>query len=169
MKDIFDIKSVHTIKNYLEYIEEAYLIFQLNPFSFKVKQQINQARKLYCIDTGFINALVPKSTRDRGKLIENAVFIELKRRGREIYFYSQPTYEIDFLVKEGRMIKQLIQVCFSVADRDTKKREVKALLRASDKLNCNDLTIITWDEETEELVNSKRIRFIPLWKWLLKQ
>jgi len=86
----------------------AYLIFQLNPFSFKVKQQINQPRKFYCIDTGFINALAPKITVDRGKLMENIVFLELKRRGREIYFYSQQDYEVDFLIKEGLKIKQLI-------------------------------------------------------------
>ena len=67
-------------------MEEAYLIFQLNPFSFKVKQQINQPRKFYCIDTGFINALAPKVTLDRGKLMENIVFTELKRRGKEVYF-----------------------------------------------------------------------------------
>jgi uncharacterized protein len=167
IKDIFGIKSVHTIKNYLSYMEEAYLIFQLNPFSFKVKQQINQPRKLYCIDTGFINALAPKTTLDRGKLMENMVLAELKRRGKEVYFYSQPDHEVDFLVKEGLKIKQLIQVCFSVSDRDTKKRETKALLHACNKLRCNDLIIITWDKESEEVLNSRKIKFIPLWKWLL--
>lgn len=150
-------------------MEEAYLIFQLNPFSFKVKQQINQPRKFYCIDTGFINALVPRTTLDRGKLIENIVFIELRRRGNEVYFYARPDYEIDFLVKEGLKIKQLIQVCFSIADRDTKKREIRALLRASDKFRCEDLIIITWDEDGQETVNSKKIKFIPLWLWLLKE
>ena len=167
IKDTFGIRSVHTVKNYLNYIEEAYLVFQLNPFSFKFKHQINQPRKLYCIDTGFINVLAPKVTTDSGKLIENAVFIELMRRGKEVYFYSQPNYEVDFLIKEGLKIKQLIQVCFSVADRDTKKRETKALLRASDNLRCNDLTIITWDKEAEEKTGSKKIKFIPLYKWLL--
>ena len=168
IKDIFGIKSVHTIKNYLSYMEEAYLIFQLNPFSFKVKQQINQPRKFYCIDTGFINALAPKVTLDRGKLMENIVFTELKRRGKEVYFYSQPDYEVDFLVKEGLKIEQLIQVCFSVADRDTKKRETKALLYACDKLRCNDLVVITWDKDAEEALNSKKIKFISLGNWLLK-
>ncbi|MFH1338482.1 MAG: ATP-binding protein [Candidatus Omnitrophota bacterium] len=167
IKDAFGIRSVHTVKNYLDYMEEAYLVFQLNPFSFKVKQQINQPRKLYCIDTGFINALAPKTTLDRGKLMENAVFIELLRRGKEVYFYAQPDCEVDFLVKQGLRIKQLIQVCFSVSDRDTKKREIRALLRASHRLTCNDLTVITWDDEAQEVVNSKRIKFIPLWKWLL--
>ncbi len=175
IKNTFEIKSVHTIKNYLNYLEEAYLIFQVNPFSFKLKEQIKQARKMYCIDTGFINSFAPKTTLDYGKLMENVVFIELIRRGKtapaggqEVYFYSQPDYEVDFLIKEGLSIRQLIQVCFSIQDEDTKKREVKSLLKASDKLKCNNLLLITWDEEGEKLVNSKKIRFIPLWKWLLE-
>ncbi len=127
IKDTFGIRSVHTVKNYLDYMEEAYLVFQLSPFSFKVKQQINHPRKLYCIDTGLINALAPKTTLDRGKLIENTVFIELLRRGKEVYFYAHPDYEVDFLVREGLRIKQLIQVCFTVSDRDTKKREIRRL------------------------------------------
>ena len=168
IKDIFGIKSVHTVKNYLNYLEEAYLVFQLNPFSFKVKQQINQPRKLYCIDTGFLNALAPKITVDRGKLIENIVFVELRRRAKEIYFFAEPDYEVDFVIKDGMKITQLIQVCFSVSDSDTKKREIRALVRAAEKLCCNDLLIITWDTDGRETAHSREITFIPLWHWLLK-
>lgn len=167
IKDTFEIKSVHTVKNYLNYLEEAYLIFQVKPYSFKMKEQIKQSRKIYCIDTGFINSLVPKTTLDRGKLIEDVVFIELMRRGKEVYFYTQPNYEVDFLIKDGLRIKQLLQVCFSIADKYTKKREIKSLLKASDKLSCDDLLVITWDEDSEELINSKKIKFISLWRWLL--
>ncbi len=169
IKNIFEIKSVHTIKNYLNYLEETYLIFQLNPFSFKIKEQINQPRKFYCVDTGFINSLVPKTTFDYGKLIENLVFIELLRQGKEVYFYSQPNYEVDFLIKEGLEIKKLIQVCFSITDENTKKREVKSLLKASDRLKCDDLVVVTWDTYAEELVQSKKIKFIPLWQWLFNK
>jgi hypothetical protein len=143
------------------------LIFQVNPFSFKVKEQIKQARKVYCIDTGLINSFVPKTTPDYGKLIENLVFLELKRRQEEVYFYTQPNYEVDFLTREGLRIKQLIQVCFSLADNDTKKREIRALRKASDKLKCDNLVIITWDQEGSEVKDSREIRLIPLWKWLL--
>ena len=167
IKNIFEIKSIHTVKNYIDYLQEAYLIFLLTPFSFKLKEQIKQARKVYCIDTGFINALVPKITFDKGRLMENLVFLELKRQSKEIYFYSKPTYEVDFLVREGLGIKQLIQVCFSISDEATRKREIKALLKASEELRCKNLTIITWDEEGEEKSNSKIIKIVPLWKWLL--
>ncbi len=164
IRNIFEVKSVHTIKNYLNYLQETYLIFQLIPFSFKLKEQIKQARKNYSIDTGLINSLVPKITFDYGKLMENLVFLELKRRDKEIYFYSQPSYEIDFLVRKGLRINQLIQVCFSITNEDTRKREIKSLLKASKELRCDDLIIITWDEERKEKVDSKVIKIIPLWK-----
>ncbi len=167
IKNIFEIKSIHTVKNYSNYLEEAYLTFILNPFSFKIKEQIKQPRKIYCIDNGLINSLVPKTTLDYGKLMENLVYLELKIRGKEIYFYSQNNFEVDFLIREDLKIKQLIQVCFSVADESTKKREIRALVKASERLNCNDLIIITWDEEEEMVFNSNKIKFIPLWKWLL--
>lgn len=166
IKNAFQIKSVHTIKNYLNYLEEAYLLFQLNPFSFKIKEQINQPRKIYSIDTGLINAIAPKVTTDYGRLLENIVFLELKRHGKEVYFYHHPDYEVDFIVKDGLKIKQLIQVCYSLSDSDTKKREIKALFRASKELRCRELVIITQDEEKEEKINSVVVKIIPAWKWL---
>jgi hypothetical protein len=169
IKNIFEIKSVHTAKNYLNYLEEAYLIFQLLPFSFKIKNQIRQPKKLYAIDTGLINAIRPKFSFDIGRLMENLVFLELKRQSKEIYFYSQANnYEVDFAIREGLKIKQLIQVCYSLAREETKKREIKSLLRASKDLKCKNLLIITSDYEGEEKFKNKKIKYIPLWKWLLQ-
>ena len=169
IKNIFEMKSVHTVKNYLHYLEEAYLLFQVNAFSHKLKEQIKLPKKIYCIDTGIINSIVPRSTLDYGKLLENLVFIELKRRGSEIYIYSKPNCEVDFVVKEGLAIRQLIQVSYSIKDEKTKKREIKALIEASRDLDCSRLTLITWDEEGEEEIESKKIYYIPAWKWLLEQ
>ncbi len=167
IKNTFEIKSVHTVKNYLNYLQETYLLFQIAPFSFRLKEQIKHPRKMYAIDTGLINALVPRGVFEYGRLMENLVFLELKRRHQEIYFYAQPDYEVDFLIKEGAKIKQLIQVCYSINKEDTKKREVKALLKASDKLKCKKLLVITRDEEGEEKFGSKTVNIIPAWKWLL--
>ncbi|MBI5555605.1 MAG: ATP-binding protein, partial [Elusimicrobia bacterium] len=85
IKNIFEIKSVHTVKNYINYLEEAYLLFQLTTFSRKLKEQIKLPKKIYCIDTGMINSIVSRSNFDYGRLIENLVFLELKRRRKEIY------------------------------------------------------------------------------------
>ena len=169
IRNIFEIKSVHTIKKYLNYLQETFLVFQLDPFSFKLKEQMKQPRKLYAIDTGIINALVPKMTLDYGRLMENLVFLELKRRGKEIYYYPQPAYEVDFVIQNGSRITQLIQVCHSLAKEETKKREIKGLLKASDPLKCRNLLIITRDQEGEERIDSSVIRIIPVWKWLLEE
>ena len=170
IRNIFEIKSVHTVKNYLHYLEEAYLLFQLNSFSFKLKEQIRMPRKLYCIDTGMIHAVVPKTSFDFGRIIENAVFLELKRRGQQVFFYSGLNYEVDFLIKKGLKIERLIQVSYSIEDKDTWNREYRALLKASKELGCRDLMIITWDEEFEEKVNSLlKIKCVPLWKWLVEK
>lgn len=169
IRKIFEVKSVHTIKNYMDYLEQSYMVFQLPPFSFKHTEMARAARKLYCIDTGMINAIVPRVTVDRGRLLENAVYLQLKRMGKEVYFYSQADFEIDFIVRSGLRVAQLIQVCFSMADAETRKRELKSLAKASVRFDCRDMQIITWDEEGEEVFDSKKIRIIPLWKWLLGQ
>jgi predicted AAA+ superfamily ATPase len=75
--------------------------------------------------------------------------------------------EVDFVIKEGLRIKQLIQVTYACSKNEIEKREIKALLKASELLNCKDLLIITWDYEDEIKANSKTIRCLPLWKWLL--
>lgn len=169
IKNIFEIKSVHTVKNYLGYLEEAYLIFQLLSFSFKAKEQIRRPKKIYPIDSGLVNAIVVQFSPNIGKLMENLVFLELERRGQEIYFYSQSgRYEVDFVIKDGLKVKQLIQVCYSLNREETKKREIRNLLKASRDLKCHNLLIITEDEEAEEKIKSKKIKFIPLWKWLLE-
>ena len=93
---------------------------------------------------------------------ENLVFLELKRRGKEIYYWkSSQEKEVDFIIKEGLSVKQLIQVCYDISDYDTKKREIKALLKASDELKCNNLLVITENKEMEKRkVNDQEIFFM---------
>lgn len=168
IKNIFDVKSVHTVKKYINYLEGVYLISELLPFSFKLKEQIKRPRKVYGIDLGLIKAVSSGFSPNTGRAIENLVFLELKRRGKEIYFYTTSNdKEVDFVIKKGFGLNQLIQVCFTLEDRDTAKREVDALLKGSQELKCNNLLIITWDEEKEEKIKGKKIKFISLWKWLL--
>ena len=167
LKNIFDIGKINTIKNYVSYFQEAYLVFILERFSFKLKQQIIAPKKIYCIDTGIINVISFKSTKDFGNLMENLVAIELKRRNKEVYYWKDyQGKEVDFVVKEGLRVKELIQVCYDL-DLNTKQRELKALVKASEELNCNSLLVITWDYEAKEEFRGKRIEFRPLWKWLL--
>lgn len=177
LKNIFSIKKIRTIKNYVKYFEDAYLIFVLERFSFKLKEQVIAPKKIYCTDTGIINAISFRVLGDMGRLFENAVCTELFRRGglqkeAEIYYWKNPQQEeVDFVVKQGLRVKQLIQVCYDTGDAKTKERELRALLKASKELKCRDLSVITADYEAEEHASwsmvKRKVRFIPLWKWLL--
>ncbi len=163
-----------TIQNYLSYIENSYFLYSLSLFSFKMKDQLQYPRKIYIIDNGFITALSSKFSRNLGRLYENLVFLELKRRialdpKQEIYYWRNlQKEEVDFIIKQGLKVKQLIQVCYDITDYDTKKREVKALLKASKELKCKNLLVITEDKEGFEKVENKKIKYAPLWKWLLE-
>ncbi|RLI91744.1 MAG: hypothetical protein DRO95_03710 [Candidatus Altiarchaeales archaeon] len=172
LRKILNFRSTLTVENYTAYIKEAYLIFSLEQFSFKLKERLKAPRKCYAIDTGLINAISSKFIDELGRLIENAVFLELRRRGlienRDIFYYRDSRGgEVDFLVKNGLKVRELIQVCYNLEDFSTRERELKSLVKASKELNCKNLSVITWDYSGEEEFKGKKIRFIPLWKWLL--
>ncbi|MBU3897139.1 MAG: ATP-binding protein [Nanoarchaeota archaeon] len=166
LKDTLD-SSVNTVKNYMKYLETAYLFFEMNIFSYSMKKQIVNQRKVYCIDTGLRNVVSFRFSEDIGRIVENIVFIELKRRDKEIYYWKDKN-EVDFIVKEGLKPKQLIQVCWDVSDKKTKQREIDGLLEAMKKFKLRKGLIITEDYEKEEKVDNKTIKYIPLWKWLLE-
>lgn len=164
-----EIGSVHTIQNYIAYLEEAYLVFSVNRFSFKPKEQLTAPSKIYVYDTGLAASLRLTISPDPGKLMENRGEIELIRRPKEFYYYKDAEgCEVDFIIKENLKLSELIQVCYNISNEKTKKREVKALLKTGKQLNINRLTIITWDYENAESVNNCKINYIPIWKWLLE-
>lgn len=173
IKNTFNLKSAHTALNYLSFLEESFLFFLVPRFSYKAKQRAIAARKIYAIDTGMIGALSASFSRNIGKIYENAVFLELRRRSSleqcEISYWQDTFHnEVDFVVKEGRKIKELIQVCYDTGNYDTKKREVSALLKSGKELKCRKLIVITDDYEAEETIDGRKIKFTPLWKWLLE-
>lgn len=171
-------KSVHTVEKYLNYLEEAFTFFELCKFSFKVKEQTISNKKIYCIDNGFVYAKAFRFSSDVGKLYENIVAIELKKQemngvANVYYWKSKQQDEVDFIVKRGTKIEQLVQVCYSMDDIKTKEREVRALINASKELKCKNLLVITEDYEAEEWTEwfgtRRKVRFVPLWKWLLSE
>ena len=170
------IKSSHTTEKYLGYLEESFVLFSLNRFSYKVKEQLSSNKKIYCIDNGFIQAKAFKLSPDIGKLYENVVACKLKKEevdGKLKFYYwkNQQQEEVDFVIKEGTKVKQLIQVCFNINNLETKNREIRALVKAGKELKCNNLLIITEDieikEKSEWFGDKATIIYIPLWKWLL--
>ncbi|MCM8803549.1 MAG: ATP-binding protein [Candidatus Omnitrophica bacterium] len=175
LKNIFEIKDLHTIKDWINGMEEAYLIKIINRFSPKLKEQFIAPKKVYCTDIGIVNTIGFKLSQDIGRIIENLVTVELLRRKSywfndwEIYYWKDyQQREVDFVIKEGLNIKQLIQVTYASGKDEIEKREIKALLKASEQLKCKDLLVITWDYEDEVKIKNKKIVFKPLWRWLLE-
>lgn len=168
LKNTIEFRSVHTVENYMNYLNEAFLIFTADRFSYKVKEQMRSPKKVYAYDTGMINAVKFKVTPDNGRLMENLVAIELFRREQEFYCYKTKNgKEVDFAVKDGLKLNLLIQVCYDVNNHTTRKREVNALLKAAVESRCKHLTVITWDYETKETVDDMEVHYLPLWKWLV--
>ena len=165
--------SAETTERFSNYIETAYLAFFLKRFSYKFKEQEKSPRKVYAIDTGVANLIGFRFSPNFGRLAENVVFLELKRKMYdnpflEIYYWKSLTHEeVDFVVKEDTKVKELIQVCWSVEDMNTKKRETKALLKAMGEFKLKKGLIITEDYEGEEKVDGKTIEYVTLRKWLL--
>ena len=171
---IFNIKHVSTISNWISYLENAFLIFRLERFDFKLKQQFIAPKKVYCIDSGLMNSIGFKFSENKGKVIENEVALELQRRKAkensfEVYYWKDyQQNEVDFVIKRDKKIESLIQVSYINSKEEIKEREINALLKASKKLRCKNLIVITWDYETEEKFGGEIIKFVPLWKWLLE-
>ena len=160
---------VETIRRFSYYLEAANLIFFIKRFSFSVKEQENSPRKVYGIDSGIANSIGFRFNQNLGRLLENIVAIELKRRQAkfpllELYYWKDNyNREVDFVIKEGLKIKELIQVCLSVGDKETKEREIQSLRKAMKILGIKQANIITEDYEAKE----GQITYTPLWKWLL--
>lgn len=160
--------SVETAEKYIGFLKESFIILTLDFFSYKTKVQFKQNKKAYCIDNGLRNAVSFKFSEDIGRLAENAVLIELKRRGKDIYYWKDKSGgEVDFLVSEGLKVSELIQVCWDMTNLKAKKRELKGLLAACNKFKVDKGTILTEDKEGKESIDGKTIYYVPLWKWML--
>ena len=166
LKSMLLLGSVNTVKKYVDYLENSYLIFQLEKFDYSLKKQIVNQKKVYVIDPIFSSIVSFTFSQDIGRILENLVFLELKRREKEIYYHFED-YECDFVVKEGLEIIQAIQVTKSLSDLDTKKREFQGLLDALNTYKLNEGLMLTQDEEGEEIVEGKKVVIKPIWKWLL--
>lgn len=175
---IVGLKDTNTAKNYVQYLQEAYLLAVIERFSPKLKQQIIAPKKAYCIDQGFCNFISFNLSKNIGRLYENVVCIELLRKKSknpdiEIYYWKDHQQnEVDFVAKNKTKIGQLIQVCFDISNPKTKQREIRSLLKAAKELKCKNLLVLTADyegtENHKEFGQKQKIQFTPTWKWLLK-
>lgn len=158
--------SKNTIIEYISYFEDAYLFFQNLKYEYSLTKQLGSVKKIYCIDNGLLNSVSFKFSEDKGKLMENLAFIELKRRKKQIYFHKN-NHECDFLIKEKNKVKGAIQVAYELND-DNYKRETEGLLEALETHSLKEGIILTYDMRDEKKVKGKLIKIIPFWKWMLE-
>ncbi len=142
---------VNTITDYISYFQDIFLFDELYKFDYSLKTQFGSDKKPYCLDTGLAAAISFRFSNDRGRLLENLVFNELKRRGQERYFHKHKK-ECDFLVKENLDITQLIQVCDHLSDPETKQREIQGLIDAMQLYPDANALILTSDESGHEKI-----------------
>lgn len=158
--------SPTSINRYLELFSNSFLFFFIPIFSYKVKEILRYPKKTYGIDTGILNAISLRFSQNIGRLYENLVARTLwQRYGQEnIFYWKSKNKEIDFVVKKDLKVFQIIQVCFKI---DDKEREMTSLLKAGEELKCKNLLIISSNIEKEDKFKGKKVKIIPLWKWLL--
>ncbi|MFH2020571.1 MAG: ATP-binding protein [archaeon] len=155
--------------------EIAYLAFFVPVFSTKIKDEALYPRKVYLGDTGFVYAA--RGKKNFGRSYENAVFLQLRRKLSPLeqisYYRSVGNQEVDFVIRRGSEVKQLIQVVYDLDDEKTKEREIKALVEAAAEFELDgkkgELLIITKDYEAKEDVEGRKIIYKKLWKWLIDE
>ncbi|OPY38199.1 MAG: Archaeal ATPase [Methanoregula sp. PtaU1.Bin051] len=167
LKKSLGLKNAITVKEYITYLSGAYLFFELPRFDFSVKKQLNSPRKVYIIDTAFGVLGGFSLSPNTGRLLENIVFIELRRRGEEIYYYSGDR-ECDFVIKRGRKISRAVQVCHELNDENV-DREIGGLSEAMEDFGLKEGLILTGSQEDLRKTGDATIIIKPVWKWLLEE
>nr|WP_289620881.1 ATP-binding protein [Bacteroides intestinalis] len=163
---VIGVKNPTTVKNYLEYIENTYLLFSLSKLDYSVKAQLRNPKKVYAIDNALVSRLGFHFSGEEGRLLENMVYIELRRRGGEIFYHNSGSAECDFVVRDGFRVVQAIQACYLLGSSDTREREIRGIQDAMDTYQLLEGTIITNTHEEELKYGDKMIHILPAWKWL---
>ncbi len=166
IKKMFEIKSVQSVIDYVSYFENAYLVFTVPRFSYSYKKQQVNPKKVYAIDNGLSRNNSASFSKDTGKMLENIVFLGLRRKFREIFYFKEKN-ECDFVLKEKGRVTAAIQVCSDFNEED-KSREINGLLAALKAFDLKNGLILTYDQDDEFVIEGKRIIAKPVWKWLLE-
>ena len=162
--------SVNTTKKFMDYLHEPYLFYFLPRYNNKLKLMKKAPRKVYVVDNGFVAAKAFALGENLGRLLENQVFIELIRRGYDtdktmFYYRSRNDKEVDFVLRKGPHIERLVQVCYDMSSPKTEKREVDSLVECAGELKCDNLVIVTNNDERTLEKDGYKIDVIPISKF----
>lgn len=166
LRKIFQISSSSSIMDYLSYFTDAYMFFFIPKFSYSHKVQLVNSKKTYCIDNGFIDINSVSFNNDNGRLLENMVFLQLRRQTPEIYYYSDKN-ECDFVVFQNSKLNSLYQVCWQL-DQNNMDRELAGLIEAMNYFDKKKASIITHNQSDTFNIEDKTIEVLPFHKWALK-
>lgn len=160
-------QSATSVRDYISILQEGFLVFEVNQYDHSLKRQYASNRKIYVIDNGLRNSISFRTSSDMGRLLENMVFLELKRRAAEVWFFRSATgKETDFLVNPSD--PSLFQVCYDLADPATRNREITSLRACMKALGSKAGLLLSMNEEGELNEKEGTIRIIPVWKWMLQ-
>ena len=156
IKNAFDVPSVHTVADYVRFLEASFLVSTVERFSKKTLTRYTLPKKVYSVDPGL-------ARKDVEHAMENLVYLELRRSGLQPTYYADPNCEVDFVTPD-----ELLQVTYANDQREIERREVRSLVEVGRKIGQRKLKIITHDAEGEITEGGRRIRLVPLWKYLLR-
>ena len=166
IRKAFGVGSTNSVANYVQWLEDAYLLFSVPRFSWSLKSVSVNLKKIYTIDTGFAQANSLSFTDDVGRLFENSIFLELRRNYKEIYYFREKG-ECDFIVKRNKEIIHVLQVCAEVTP-DNLDREVNGLVEALAFFDKPEGVIVTLNQDDILHRNGRTIRLVPAYSWLLE-
>ncbi len=167
LKKVSGLKSLSTIKNYIDYLISVFLLYRIQRFDYSVKKQTVSSSKIYAGDNSFLKTVSFSFSDNTGQKLENLVFLHLIRKGYEVYYHLDKK-ECDFVIKEGIKITGAIQVSADILDPVVRKREISGLIEAIEKYKLEKGLILTMEtEEPELIIDDKRIEIVPVWKWIL--
>ncbi len=165
--------SGNKVVDFMGHLESSFLMFFVPIFSYKVKEQKLYPKKAYAVDAGLANAVAFKFSDDTGRMAENIVFLHLKKLALEknlqlFYWRDEQQREVDFVVKQGLKATRLIQVCWDVRGEKARERENRILAKACEAFGLKEGVVVTGDFEGEETLEGRRVRYVPIWKFLLE-
>jgi len=167
LAELLGFSSTTSVRDYISFLSESYMLFELYKYDFSLKRQYASNKKIYVIDNGLRNKISFRMGSDFGQLLENLIFIELKRRGVEVWFYkTKNNLEVDFLW--FNVEPKLLQICYDLSSPSTYKREISALETAMQEIGVKHSSIISYISSDTIETPSGIIKVIPAWQWLLE-
>jgi len=160
--------SKSTLSRYARAARDILLLFEAPRYAYKVRQHLLFPKKIYAVDNGLLEVIRFSSTEDKGRLLENAVFVELKRRGYDP-FYFKKQQECDFILQDGMKALAALQVTWALSSSKTREREIQGLAAALGRLHLTEGWIIARNEYADFRQDAWRIHVRPFWHFALDQ